>query len=115
VRVAGVKVKTSGVAKFAIGERVQADTNAFVFGAKYAQENPGSIIGTVVARESGGIIRVLWDGDSDKGNEAALRSHWKHLQPVNRSEEVNHAQVTFLMKCSLGPVTRLETQVFTSL
>jgi hypothetical protein len=106
----GGKAKISGVAKFAIGERVEADT--VVFGSEYAQENPGSIIGTVVAKESGGIIRVLWDEDSDKGEEAALRSHWKHLKPVGGSGEVNQAQVTFMMKCSLGPVSRMETKVF---
>ena len=83
-KVAGVKAKSPGVAKFAICERVKADT--VVFGSEHAQDNPGSIIGTVVAKESGGIIRVLWDEDLDKGEAAALRSHRKHLKPVEGSE-----------------------------
>ena len=109
-KIAGAKAKASGVAKFGIGERVEADT--VVFGSKYAEANPGSITGTVVAKESGGIIRVLWDEDSDKGVDAALRSHWKHLKPVQGSEEVNQAHVAYLLKCSLGPVSRMETKVF---
>ena len=109
-RVAGVKANASGVAKFGIGERVEADT--VVFGSKYAEANPGSITGTVVAKESGGIIRVLWDEDSDRGVDAALRSHWKHLKPVQGSEEVNQAHVAYLLRCSLGPVSRMETKVF---
>ena len=109
-KIAGAKAKASGVAKFGIGERVEADT--VVFGSKYAEANPGSITGTVVAKESGGIIRVLWDEDSDRGVDAALRSHWKHLKPVQGSEEVNQAHVAYLLKCSLGPVSRIETKVF---
>ena len=34
------------------------------------------------------------------------------MKPVQGSEEVNQAHVAYLLKCSLGPVSRMETKVF---
>jgi len=92
-----------------LGARVQAETS--IFGQAYTQDNPGTITGTVVSRESAGVVRVLWDEDRDQGEVASLRSHWKHLKVVDQ-EVVTNMQLFYMMKCTIGQPTRFEKKVY---
>ena len=49
---------------------------------KWSADKPPMIYGTVRGRDKGGIVKVLWDADSEP-----MESHWKHLSFASADED----------------------------